>query len=85
MWKHVTNSNDIKPLEIDESISKDYIYVRKDFEKVVVEDMDGTKREIWSYLELTVPKEVFDIYQSTVANTSSIADLEDVICDLTSE
>lgn len=86
MWKRVTNSNDVKPHAIDESISRQYIYVRKDFEQVTITDeMTGEEFTRWSYLETTVPKEVFDIYQATVTNASSIADLEDVICELTAE
>ena len=73
MWRRVTNSSSVKPLAIDNTVSEFFTYIRKNFEQETITDMDGTERIRWSYLETTVPKDVFEIYEQTVNNTNSIA------------
>lgn len=85
MWKKVYNSNDVKPDEIDKTSSAYVVYIRKDFEPVTEKDEQGNAIVRWSYMEMAVPKENWAVYEEVMANSLGIADLEDAICELTSE
>ena len=59
MWRRSENASSVKPLEVDETISEVFVYVRKDFEEVPTldEEVHETGDTHWVYLEQAVPKE----------------------------
>lgn len=56
MW--VKSSSNIKPLEVDEALSKKYVYMRRNITEI--KEDDDVRYE---YEECTVPKEMFPIVQ----------------------
>lgn len=83
-WRKAENSDSTKPAEIDRTASRKFVYVRKDFEEVPTLEQDGKQTGThWEYMEKKIPKEDWETYEQVMTNTSSIADLEDAICDLT--
>lgn len=62
-WK--TAESLITPLALDTTISKDYVYLRKDIKVVEVEDGDGKKHAKYVYSEATIAREEFLALGST--------------------
>lgn len=69
MW-YKSESN-IKPEEVDASISKKYIYYRKDIEEKTRETEDGTET-YYEYLERKIPIENADLVDEISQNTADI-------------
>lgn len=83
-WIKSSNSNSTKPSALDTTTSRKFVYIRKDFEEKPSYDQEGEQTGThWEYLENKIPKEDWETYQQVMENTSSIATLEDAICDLT--
>lgn len=83
MWKIVENSNSVKPSEIDDTSSKDTIYVRKDF--VEVPTYDGDNNQIgthWQYMENEIPRDDWETYKKVIENENAMIDTQLAICDL---
>ncbi|MBP5163250.1 MAG: hypothetical protein ILP16_09790 [Spirochaetales bacterium] len=94
MWRRSENASSVKPLEVDETISEVFVYVRKDFEEVPTLDEEGheTGDTHWVYLEQAVPKEDWATYQKALeanekaddnmANIMYIAMMADIDLDI---
>ena len=50
-WKEVQGSQKSKPKEFDLTSSATVAYQRRNIERIEVENMDGSKTEIWQYEE----------------------------------
>ena len=50
-WKKVQGSQDERPQEFDMTSSAIVAYQRRNIERVEVENMDGSKTELWEYEE----------------------------------
>ena len=81
MWKKASNSNSVKPESIDKDSSNSVVFVRKKFELISASEEIP---EHWEYLEMEIPKNSFDIFEELQKTTEYVAELEDVICELTS-
>lgn len=73
----------IRPVLIDDSSSKVWVYVRRNIEEHEREDeTTGIKETFYSYEEQKVSKEVWGIFEKTVENDERIADVEEAITEL---
>lgn len=72
----------IRPVLIDDSSSKVWVYVRRNVEEHERENEQGIKETFYSYEEQKVPKEVWGIFEKTVENDERIADVEEAITEL---
>ena len=50
-WKQVQGSQETKPEEFDMTSSAIVAYQRRNIERIKVENMDGSKTELWQYEE----------------------------------
>ena len=50
-WKEVQGSQEVKPAEFDTASSAVVAYQRRNIHRIEVENMDGSKTELWSYEE----------------------------------
>ena len=50
-WKKVQGSQETKPEEFDTTTSEVVAYQRRNIKRVEVENMDGSKTELWEYEE----------------------------------
>lgn len=72
----------IRPVLIDDSSSKVWVYVRRNVEEHERENEQGIKETFYSYEEQKVPKEVWGIFEKIVENDERIADVEEAITEL---
>lgn len=79
MWKTVQSSE--QPLEIDESLSSKYVYIRKDIEQIEVSS-NGETISMWQYKENKVLKSDWEIYKTVIENQAEVTDLELAVCEL---
>ena len=71
MFVRRENSNNSKPLEIDETSSGTVTYVRKNFELIPAED---DRPEHWAYDEWAMSKEQYEVYETFRAQIDEQAD-----------
>lgn len=79
MWKIVQSSE--QPLEIDETLSSKYVYIRKDIEQIEVSS-NSEIISMWQYREKKVLKSDWEMYKTVMENQSATTDLELAVCDL---
>lgn len=73
MWKTVENSDNQRPLEVDQTSSAAVVYVRKDFEEVPTVDRDGEQIGThWRYQESMIPKDNWGAYELLMKNAADI-------------
>ncbi len=72
MWKKVENGEDMRPIEVDDASSRVYVYVRRNIERVD-ETEDRSAHYVWD--ELTVPKDVWEIWEQTETNADAIEEI----------
>ena len=74
-WRLSENSSSVKPEEVDKTSSRKNVYVRKDFVEVPTLDMDGqeTGETHWQYMEMTVLKADWEVYETAI-NTTDLAE-----------
>lgn len=77
MW-YTTYCDDIKPEKFETSISKKWVYVRRNIERIQFEDEHYGYR----YEEMKIPKEVFEIFEMQETAESRIADIEEAITEI---
>ena len=77
MWRKAESK--IKPMLIDTTSSNTVVYVRKNIEEVTRDE-----ETLFVYDEQEVKKEDWELYQSILANTSDIADVQDALIELAS-
>lgn len=78
-WYRSSNSNSVKPTDVDDTSSKVYVYVRKDFELIPeTEENDQVIPEHWEYMEKKIGKEIYPEYAQNRADIDYIAFMTDV-------
>ncbi len=58
-WKKVQGSQESKPGEFDLTSSASVVYQRRNVSRVEVEDMDGSKHEVWQYEEREMTRDEY--------------------------
>ena len=82
-WYRSSNSNSVKPADVDDTSSKVYVYVRKDFELIPeTEENDQVIPEHWEYMEKKISKEDWEFYQTLTDHTATLSDVEDALIEL---
>ena len=79
-WKYAESA--VRPNVLDTTSSKTYNFVRRNIEEKEVEDMDGQTMTIYTYEELAVLKEDWEMFTQITANDARITDVEDVITEI---
>lgn len=77
MWKRVSNSDSIKPLDIDEVSSQSKVYVRRNFVLIPASESEteGTQTpEHWEYDEWVMSKEQYEVYKVMKSEQEEQAD-----------
>lgn len=83
MWKLTENSNSEKPLEIDETSSQTYAYIRKDFKEIPVTDEEGEETGTrWQYMENAIPKADWETYKDLLTTQDKITDIQLALVEL---
>ena len=77
MW-YTTYCDDVKPERFEIGISKKWVYVRRNIERIQFEDGHYGYR----YEEMKIPKEVFEIFVAQESAESRIADIEEAITEI---
>lgn len=67
-----SNSNNKKPLEVDENSSKKYVYVRSNFELTETVDENGGTSSHWEYDEEKIPKENWKTYKTLMGENRQL-------------
>jgi len=67
----------IKPLEVDETSSEVYVYVRKDIEEVEKED-----EKVFHYIEQKIKKEDWELYKKVNGHSTELSEVEDALMEL---
>ena len=81
-WQRVQGSQVNKPSEFDTTSSPTTVYQRKNIQRIEIENMDGTKSELWEYDERTMTHEEYSVIAEIVETQKDIAAIEDVLCSL---
>lgn len=58
-WKKVRGSQEVKPEELDITTSASTVYQRKNIERIVVDNDDGSTTELWEYDERELTRDEF--------------------------
>ena len=77
MWKRTSNSNGIKPLEIDEVSSQSKVFVRRNFELIPASEGETEETqtpEHWEYDEWVMSKEQYEVYKVMKSEQDEQAD-----------
>ena len=62
-WRKVHGSQLEKPSEFDTTASPTTVYQRKNIQRIEIENMDGTKSELWEYDERKMTREEYAEYE----------------------
>ena len=77
MWQYVESTT--YPEIIDKTSSAKWFYVRRNITK----KQDEVSKEVYySYEELKIPKEVYDIFVNEQDNCDRLNDVEDVLAEI---
>lgn len=87
--KWVKSSSFVKPKKVDATLSKKYVYVRRDITMTEIE-IGGENVPFYTYYETLINKDdyylvstcLLDTQEQTVINTEDIGDTEDALCEL---
>lgn len=73
-----------KPKIIDDTLSKKYVYVRRNIvESELINDLNPDIKEIfYSFEEIKIPKDVYSIFEFEKFNSNRLDELEDTIVEL---
>lgn len=73
-----------KPKIIDDTLSKKYVYVRRNIvESELINDLNPDIKEIfYSFEEIKIPKDVYSIFEFEKSNSNRLDELEDTIVEL---
>lgn len=85
MWYTVENSELVLPAEIDRTSSRNYIYIRKDFEIVeaVPETEDNDyKPAHYRWQEMKIRKEDWEIYETVMSHETALDDVYAALTEL---
>ena len=71
MWYEVESTT--QPESIDNTSSRNWIYVRKDIHTEEREDeMTGEKMAVWVWKEMKIARENWELYKAVESNTANI-------------
>lgn len=79
MWYHNENGDTIKPLSLDNTSSKQYVYVRKNF--ILIEAHEDSAAH-WSWDEIKIPKADWAIYESVMNHEAALEDVYAALAEL---
>lgn len=79
MWYKNENGESTKPVAIDSTSSKQWAYIRKDFELVEATEV---RPEHWEWQELKIPKDALAIFQQTTENTDNVDMLTECVLEM---
>lgn len=66
-WQH--SESTVRPAKADDTLSKKYVYIRKNITEVERTGMDGNVITFYEYDETTIPKEDFYEISACIADT----------------
>ena len=79
MWYKNENGDLTRPADIDSTLSKKYVYVRKDFKQIeATEEIPAH----WEWLETKVLKEDWEIYQNVIEHGNALDDVYAALTEL---
>lgn len=82
-WYKNQNGEITKPSELDQTSSKKYIYIRKDF--VLIEESEDTPAH-WQWMEKKIPREEWEMYSKLISHDEDIQsirlDMEEAVTGL---
>lgn len=76
MWYE--SESTVMPLEVDNTSSSVYVYVRKDIEEVT----DEEKGIYYTYKEQKIKKEDWELYKTLNNHTTELSEVEDALMEL---
>jgi hypothetical protein len=79
-WYEGTSS--VYPSLVDITSSKKWVYVRRNIEEHEREDDEGIKEKFYSYEEIKVPKDIYDIFRGERDNSNRLNDIEEVLTEI---
>ena len=79
MWYEAENGENIRPADVDETSSRAYVYVRKNFE-LIPETEEFPAHYRWE--ETKIPKEMWEISKSVFEHTVALNDVYDALAEL---
>ena len=79
MWYHNENGDSIKPSSLDNTSSKQYVYVRKNF---ILIEAQGDSAAHWSWDEVKIPKADWVIYESVMNHDAALEDVYTALAEL---
>jgi hypothetical protein len=79
-WYEGTSS--VYPSLVDITSSKKWVYVRRNIEEHEREDDAGIKEKFYSYEEIKVPKDIYDIFRGERDNSNRLNDIEEVLTEI---
>lgn len=76
MWYENHNGTDVQPAEIDETSSKRYVYVRKNFVRVEASGEGDERVEAhWTWQELKVKRDTWETTKIALENSAALRDV----------
>lgn len=66
----------VKPLEVDTTTSKKYIYLRKNIEESQMKNDDGESYTVFNYDEAKLTQEEYEIYLKEITATQTLDNIE---------
>ena len=85
MWYEVENGELIRPANIDNTSSREYIYIRKEFE--IVEAVPETENNDYipahyKWQEMKIWKEDWEMYEKIIAHDDALNDIYNALIEL---
>ena len=78
MWYRTEGG--VRPQEVDETISNEYVFLRRNIEEAQRE-VDGETVTVWVYDETKVPKDVYPLFEKQQADIDFISAITGVDLD----
>lgn len=85
MWYKVENGSVEKPVVLDQTSSKVYVYVRKDFVEVPASGEEGTSEyrpTHWEWMECKIRKEDWVIFEKVLGHDDALDDVYAALTEL---
>lgn len=82
-WYKNENGNSVKPAAVDETSSRKYAYIRKNFELIPAQgEGEETIPEHWQWEETKIPIDAMEILKQTNENKAWLDDASEAITEL---
>lgn len=83
MWYEVENGEAVRPSEVDQTSSADYIYVRRSIELVEATGEGEDERPAhYEWEETRIPRDAWEIYLQAEDNRTALDDVYDALIEL---